>query len=371
MKPRIGFVLEQALGHVAYGISLRQAVSARSDIECVWLEVSFAEDGFGRVPLIGKSWVLRGNVRARHAIVRAHRERPLDALFVHTSMVGLLSADYMRRIPTLLSLDATPLNYDELAAWYGHSVQSAPVERAKLLVHRAVMRRARKLTTWSEWAKRSLVEHYGIDAHAVTVVHPGTTIANFPDPAARAGRRPGPMRILFVGGDFVRKGGDLLLSVFQKHLRSVAELHLVTAAEVPSADGVHVYRGIKPHSPALLALYANADVFVLPTRGDCLAVVLGEAMASSLPIVTTRVGAHVEAVDEGESGFVIDVDDAEALRERLDRLAASPDLRERMGRRSRQIGEERFDMEKNANQIADLLVGLSQPRAILATACEE
>ncbi|HZU81274.1 MAG TPA: glycosyltransferase, partial [Polyangiaceae bacterium] len=78
----------------------------------------------------------------------------------------------------------------------------------------------------------------------------------------------------------------------------------------------------------------------------------------SLPIVTTRVGAHAEAVREGESGFVIDADDAAALRDRLERLARSPELRARMGECSRRIGEERFDMDKNANRIADMLVDI-------------
>ena len=217
---------------------------------------------------------------------------------------------------------------------------------------------ARSITTWSEWAKESLVRHYGVAADQVAVIHPGTTLANFPDPGERGPRRPGPMRILFVGGDFVRKGGDLLLEVFRQHLRGTCELHLVTGADVPSGEGVHVYRGVKPHSPELLRLYADADVFVLPTRGDCLAVVLGEAMASSLPVVTTRVGAHPEAVLEGETGFVIDPDDAGALRERLERLVQSPELRARMGGRSRRLAEERFDMAKNANRIAELLLEL-------------
>ncbi len=362
MKPRIGFVLEQALGHVAYGISLRRALSGRNDLDCEWLEVSFAEDGFGRVPLLGKSYVLRGNVRARSAIAAAHRRRPLDALFVHTSMIGLLAVDYIRKVPTLLSLDATPLNYDELAVWYGHKVGNGLLERAKLLVHRTVMQSARRITAWSEWTKESLVRDYGVAASAVTVIHPGTTVAKFPDPSARGERRPGPMRILFVGGDFERKGGDLLLRVFRQHLRGSCELHLVTGADITAGDGVHVYKGVKPHSPELLRLYAEADVFVLPTRADCLAVVLGEAMAASLPIVTTRVAAMPEAVKDGESGFVIDVNDADALRDRLERLAKSPDLRASMGQRSRRAGEEGFDMDKNANQIADLLVELAATR---------
>src|SRR5258708_24089581 len=113
MKPRIGFVLEQALGHVAYGMSLRRTLSARKDIECEWLDVAFDGEGFGRVPIVGKSYFLRGNVRARTIIARAHRRRPLDALFMHTPMIGLLAMDYVSKIPTMLSLDATPLNYDD------------------------------------------------------------------------------------------------------------------------------------------------------------------------------------------------------------------------------------------------------------------
>jgi glycosyltransferase involved in cell wall biosynthesis len=363
MKPRVGFVLEQALGHVAYGMSLRRALSTRNDIECEWIDVSFSEGGLGRVPLLGKSYALRGNVRARLGIARAQRRRPLDALFIHTSMVGLLSLDYIRRIPTMLSLDATPLNYDELAAWYGHKTQNAVVERGKLMVHRAVMARARTITTWSEWAKASLVEHYGVAADRVVVIPPGTTLENFPDPSTRGTRRPGPMRILFVGGDFERKGGDLLLDVFRKYLRATCQLHLVTNATVPSGDGVWSYRGVKPHSRELLALYADADVFAFPTRADCFGVVLSEAMASSLPIVTTRVAAIPEAVQDGESGFVIESGDAAALRDRLERLADSPDLRERMGRCSRRVGEERFDMNKNANQIAEILLELGNGRS--------
>ncbi len=360
MKPRIAFVLEQGLGHVAYGMSLRRALAARDDMECVWLEVSFTKDGLGRLPILGENYAFRGNVRTRQAIAAARRTGPLDALFIHTSMVAILSADYIARIPTLLSLDATPLNYDELAVWYGHKVGHPAIERAKLLVHRAVLRRARKVTAWSDWTKDSLVRDYGVDARDVTVIPPGTILSNFPDPNARGQRRPGPVRLLFVGGDFVRKGGDLLLDVFRRHLGATCELHLVTAAEVPSGDGVHVHRGVKPHSPELLRLYAEADAFVLPTRGDCLAVVLGEAMASSLPIVTTRVGAHAEAVEDGASGFVIDVDDGEALRRSLERLAADPGLCARMGQRSRRLGEARFDMNKNANQIADLLVEMTR-----------
>lgn len=366
MKPRIGFVIEQALGHVAYGMGLRQALAHRTDLEAEWIDIPFAEGRYAKLPLVGKvarNWTLRGSLRARRAIAAAHRRRPFDVLFIHTQTIGMLAADYMAKVPTVLSLDATPLNYDELALSYGHKVQHAAIERAKLLVHRAAMRRVKQFTVWSEWTRSSLVHHYGVAPGAVSVLAPGTVLSNYPDPRTRGARQPGPMRILFVGGDFRRKGGDLLLDIYREHLAGSCELHLVTSADLPQGGGVHVYRDVKPHSAQLLKLYAEADVFVLPTRGDCLALVLAEAMAASLPIITTRVGAQHEAVVEGESGFLIEQDDAAALRDRLQRLAANPALCRHMGNRSRQVGETRFDMHRNANKLADLLLGLHSPPA--------
>jgi len=362
VRPRVAFVIEQALGHVAYGIGLRSALSPREDIESQWIDVPYAMGKFERYSWVGRNWTVRGSARAWRQIRDAHRQKPLDAMFLHTQTLSLFAGGHMGRIPTLLSLDATPRNFDELGAAYEHAVGTGPTEKLKLLLHRAVMRRAARLTAWSQWTKDSLVRDYGVRADDVTVVHPGTVLSNYPNPAERTVRRDGPLRVLFVGGDFVRKGGDLLLDVFRRHLRGQCELHLITSADVPAGDGVFVYRGLKPHSPELLARYRDADVFALPTRGDCLAVVLGEAMASCLPIITTRVGAHPEAVEDASSGYLLTVDDAEGLRSSLVRLASDRELAFRMGQRSRKIGEERFDMHKNANKIADMLLELAASR---------
>jgi hypothetical protein len=361
--PRIGFVLEQALGHVAYGMALKKALSSRDDMEPVWLDVPYGLDGFGKLPGIGKNWTLRGSYRARQLVQDELRRGRLDAMFVNTQTVGLFLGGFARRIPTMLSLDATPINYDELAEWYGDSVQPAAVERIKRAAHRNVMSHMAWFTTWSEWAKGSLVRDYGVNPGKVTVLPPGTTLSNYPEPGLKSfwdAKRP--LRVLFVGGDFRRKGGDLLLKV-QESFPGELELHLVTAAELPPRPGVFVYHGVKPHSPELLRLYRESDLFALPTRGDCLAVVLGEAMASQLPIITTRVGAHAEAVVDGESGFVIAKDDFAALEDRVGQLLREPSLVQKMSARSRALGEERFDMQKNADKIGDLLLELARGKS--------
>jgi glycosyltransferase involved in cell wall biosynthesis len=58
---------------------------------------------------------------------------------------------------------------------------------------------------------------------------------------------------------------------------------------------------------------------------------------------------------------VIDVDDADALRDRLQRLVATPDLRARMGEVARGIAEARFDIKKNAARIVELLLDMALP----------
>jgi len=364
MKRRVGFVIEQALGHVAYGMGLKQALASRDDLELTWIEVPYEPGSFGKLPVLGKNWTLRGSTRAYRAIAAAHQQRPLDALFIHTQTIGLFCRPHMAKIPTLLSLDATPKNYDELAGAYRDKVGSAAAELVKLRLHKGAMKGAAAFTVWSEWAKESLVLHYGAPSHKVTVVHPGTVLSNFPDKATRKPNPEGPLRILFVGGDFPRKGGDLLLETVKKRLPGRAELHLVTGADVPAGDGVFVHKGLRPLSPELLRRFAEADVFALPTRGDCLAMVLGEAMAACLPIITTRVGAHAEAVEDGKSGFLIDKDDAGSLGDRLVLLERDRALAFDMGQRSREVGEQRFDMTKNAHRIADLLLSISAtPRA--------
>lgn len=340
-------------------MSLKQFLSARSDMDATWLEIPFELNSIGKVPVIGNNWTVRGSLRARQAIRQAHRRRPFDALFIHTQTISVFSGDYMAKIPTVLSLDATPLNYDEIAVTYGDTPHPAAIEWAKLTVHRTVMRNAARFNVWSEWAKDSLVEHYRVAAEAVDVVYPGTNLDAFPAPETKAVTRSGPLRVLFVGGDFKRKGGDLLIEVCQSLGPEKVQLHLVTGSDVSPRPGVSVYRGVKPHSDELLERYRNADVFAFPTRGDALALVLGEAMAASLPIICTRVGGLAEEVLEGETGYYMDVDDGATLRDRLDRLYHDRDLLERMARRARQFGEERFDAKKNVNRIGDTLLRLA------------
>jgi glycosyltransferase involved in cell wall biosynthesis len=83
---------------------------------------------------------------------------------------------------------------------------------------------------------------------------------------------------------------------------------------------------------ALPPLYASADVFVFPTLGDPFGMVVLEAMACGLPVISTSAAGEIaDRIDEGVNGFVVPPADAEALRARMELLAGDQSLRSRMG----------------------------------------
>ncbi len=172
------------------------------------------------------------------------------------------------------------------------------------------------------------------------------------------------MLILFVGGDLGRKGGNDLVEAFRR-LRADAdvppvELHLVTrAAEFDDPDIV-VHTGMQPNSPELIDLYHRSDIFCLPTMGDCLPMVLSEAGAASLPLVSTSVGAISEIVRDGDNGYLVTPGDVPMLTSRLRDLVTDATLRQKLGRRAEDVVGEHFDAAKNAARLVDLLVATAQ-----------
>jgi glycosyltransferase involved in cell wall biosynthesis len=84
--------------------------------------------------------------------------------------------------------------------------------------------------------------------------------------------------------------------------------------------------------------YVDADVFALLSRQETWGVVVNEAAASALPLVLSdRVGAAYDLLRDGENGFLVPADDVDAAARALRKLAVDPELRRRMGERSREL----------------------------------
>jgi glycosyltransferase involved in cell wall biosynthesis len=223
-------------------------------------------------------------------------------------------------------------------------------------LERRSLQRAPLAISWTEHVRgilRALVPQARIET-----LHPGLDTRRFTPRVGR--RRPGPPRILFVGGRFAAKGGPALLAA-AGGLRRPVEVHVVTTEPVGPHPLMTLHRA-RPGTSDLANLFRDADLFCLPTAWDAVPWAVLEAEASGLPVVSTSVGSIPELVPDG-CGRIVPPDDVPALREALaglvedDRSAATLAA---MGTCARARVEETYDAGRNTARLVELLCSVAR-----------
>lgn len=361
-----GFIMQQVLGHITAYHNLRRFVDQDESVVPTWTEVTYHEpEGWiERLPLVrpGIKGVARGAMQVRGGLRNKY-----DAVVFNSQSLCLFVRGYMRRVPSVIITDVTPHQYDLMGEFYNHPVPGdSAIARYKHRVNVDVYNSARLIVPWSNWTKSSLIQDYGILEEKILVIPPGVDVEQWvppPDGTREArleegNRLPG---VLFVGGDFERKGGSLLLDWFLTRGKERCELHLVTRTPPALAEnvpGLHVYTHLNANDPQLMQLYAESDLFVLPTLADCFGVALIEAMATGLPVVATQVGGVPDIVEDGQQGFLVQPNDGAALADRVEQLLPDAALRRSMGARARARVLTHFDANKNSQRLLELLKAL-------------
>jgi glycosyltransferase involved in cell wall biosynthesis len=234
--------------------------------------------------------------------------------------------------PYVLLLDHTRALAEASPAW-GDAGVPPPLRYGSGWFARetALYRGAAALATFSQNAARSLVRDYGVDPDRVHVVGAGANV--FPETAPR---RDDGQTITFVGYDFVRKGGRVLLEAMAILRGRLPKARLLVAG-APTPDRVPPgVAFLGPMEPAELPpLFAQSTVFALPTLQEPFGLAFLDAMACGLPCVGTRVEAVPEIVREGDTGLLVPPGDPVALAAALERLLRDPTRARAMGARGR------------------------------------
>ena len=190
---------------------------------------------------------------------------------------------------------------------------------------------------------RSFTDDFGVPAERVTPIlaGPNLDLSRIPPMSVASGGRP--PTILFVGRQFNRKGGDVLLESFRRIRRQLPGARCLVAGQPKdflSEEGVTCLGDLNKHRPdewdALVAAYQSSDVFVLPTRFEPFGIAFVEAMHFGLPCIGPRAWAVPEIITDGETGFTVAIDDVEALTERTLRVLQAPALARTMGDAARE-----------------------------------
>jgi glycosyltransferase involved in cell wall biosynthesis len=227
-----------------------------------------------------------------------------------------------------------------------HLPLASAVPRGRLLARRLLARRLGSHVAVGQHAARLIEQIVGLPAGSVGVVPNGV-----PPPAdagdVAAACLAAPPVIGSLGRLTDQKGYDLLVRILPE--LPGATLVLVgdgpertalerTAAQLGVGERLLI-TGWRADARAYLPAF---DVFALPSRWEGMPLGILEAMHAGLPVLAADVGSVAEAVCDGESGYVVAPDDRDALRERLQRMLADPELRRRMGERGRSLARERF-----------------------------
>jgi alpha-maltose-1-phosphate synthase len=373
---RVCFANSGILGHATVARLLREVAARDPSLEAEHLELS---EGLGtgeRIvrralcagPAPGSSPAaalllprfrheLHAGVAAARRIAAAERARgPFAAIHFHTQATAYASLTRMRRTPSVVSIDLTQrLAAEDVPAGVGR-LDFVP----NVAMDRRVFRRAAAVVATSRRVAHDLLADLPELEGRVQVMPYPVPLEPFEAGAwarEREARGGAPVRVLFVGGDWERKGGPELLRAWESaRLAERARLTLVSD-RAPRAlpAGVEARPGVRAYTREWLGLWREADLFVLPTRAEAFGMVFQEAAAAGLPAVGTRTGAIPELVPEGTTGLLVPPRDVDALADALSALVADARLRARMGRAARARVERSASMEHYAARLSRIL----------------
>jgi glycosyltransferase involved in cell wall biosynthesis len=244
------------------------------------------------------------------------RERIDAAVCIANSPV---SAYLARNFPVIHVSDATvPLMRD-----YYQEFSRLPRFLAEnaLELDRTSVKASRACLYPTEWAARSAIDHYGADPSRVHVIPWGCNIERKDIPNELSYLRTDRCNLVFIGVDWARKGGDIVIDTFEQLLdlgclSSVdiigAKPNLRERLRGIRAGGFHIgeHGFINKSTPEGLALFQSimrqASFLFVPTRQDCYGLVFAEASAYGAPAITTRTGGVPGVVQEGVNGYLLD-----------------------------------------------------------------
>ena len=299
-------------------------------------------------------WHLATAVAARRLVQRSLAGSGADLLYLHSHVVAFALQDVMRKVPTVLSVDATVRDWYAMGVWRQPHPAPEVVLWPSLAAERLAFTRAQLVVAWTEWARRGVLA--SAPSARVVTLHPGLDLASY-QPGPRDER--GPVRVLFVGGRFREKGGDDLMEAVGPLLGDQLRLDVVTPEATPRGANVHVHR-LSANDPELVSLYQQADVLCLPTYADATPWVVLEALACGTPVVATAVGGIPDIVPEHDRERLISPGDVRALRVRLQEVADRGRADDRMRRAARAFVETRYDAHVQAASLVSLLADLGR-----------
>ena len=253
------------------------------------------------------------------------------------------------------------------------TLHGKPYENVALLVESFLLRTCADLAISVAKSVANKLVKFGLSSNKVVTVYNGIDLELFDE--IRCGDEylsllPADLKscLFIVVGYFAslisRKGHKYLIEAISEVSKEFPNIRLVITGSGPLRDKLKILSknlGIekkvlftgKIEYKYLYQLLNKIDVYAFPSLAELFPFAILEAMAAGKPIVATRVGGMPEAIRDGENGILVPPRDYKSLADGIKRLIKNPTEAERMGKKSRKLVEEKFDIQKIAYDLSE------------------
>jgi glycosyltransferase involved in cell wall biosynthesis len=265
--------------------------------------------------------------------------------------------------PVPVVLGAGTGSYSDLRyylGWSEHHVRRARWRKRQYLriidAHDSSQRpeKAARVLVWSEFSKRMHLEEGHVCPDQIEVLYPGL---RWRGETKLKHHDADDVTFLFVGRDFERKNGLLVLEAFRRVRARYPNMRLILVSR-PADRGQIVEPGVThylflPRQELLERIYPQADVLILPSKAEGFGLVLLEAMSFGMPVIGVNGWAMPEIIRHDVNGWLIEQDSVDELARLMDRCAASPELLAAMSKECQEHFMNRFSIERHNQSLRE------------------
>lgn len=287
-----------------------------------------------------------------------------DILFVPAAPQLIAYADI--RVPIIFMTDAT---FFQIQGYYDSFKDLAAYNiRQGIALDRSAFQKATHCMLASDWARKSAMLDYGIPENKITVVPFGANLDRIPGADELKKEKNKTCRLLFLGVEWERKGGQIALDTFYQLKRNGFPVQLTIIGCVPPVPvtdpDIEVIPFINRHNNEeagrLYQIFRQTDFLLLPTRAECAGIVFCEASAFGVPSITTDTGGVGTNVINGVNGFALAPEaGAEAYAQKIRECFSDDAVYRQLSKSSRRKFEEDLNWEhwgKQFQQIAQRII---------------
>jgi glycosyltransferase involved in cell wall biosynthesis len=173
--------------------------------------------------------------------------------------------------------------------------------------------KATKLVYPSSWAARSAIDDYGVSSDKITVIPFGANLDSKSVNSNNLKSKVAICRLLFVGKDWDRKGGNIAFETLTSLLEMGVDAELIVVGCIPPSEIKHdkitivpfLNKNIPIQKQKLEKIFSQSDFFIFPARAECYGIVLCEANAFGIPVFATEVGGIPSIIKNGKNGYLL------------------------------------------------------------------